>query len=277
MATERLRVILEMVTGQYTRAASDAANATGKISGQADKAGASASAMSGKMSELGRTAKFAVAGAATAAFVGFAKDSARAASDLNESVNAVNQVFEDASDKVLKFGEIAAQVSGLSSSEFNSLAVNTGALLTNMGFSFDEAGDEAIRLTTRAADMASVFNTDVSQALNAINSGLRGETEPLRKFGVSLSDAAIRAKAVELGLADTTAEVDANGKAVAALELIYEQTSKTQGDFIRTSGEAANAQRILAAEFENTKANFGQSSLGAKSFFMAAASDLLAG
>jgi hypothetical protein len=278
MAEETLRVHLELVASQYKREARDAATATGKIGDQADAASTKTGRLQTRFNNLGSAAKLKLAAglaAAGAAFVAFAADSARAASDLNESVNAVNQVFGSASEKVLEFGTIAAQVAGLAASEFNSLATNTGALLTNMGFSFDQAGTEAIRLTTRAADMASVFNTDVAGALDAINAGLRGETEPLRRYGVSLSDAAIRAKAVEMGLAETTKEVDTNGKAVAALELIYEQTTKVQGDFIRTSSEAANSQRVLAAEFENTKASFGQSTLGAKSFFLSAGSDLL--
>ncbi len=273
MASERLQVILEMVSGQYQSQARQAARATSEIAESGSKVNQTMGQVEQKMTAFGKAA---VAGLGIAAVAAF-KDTARAASDLQESVNAVNQVFEGAADKVLAYGQVAAQVSGLAASEFNALAVNTGALLTNLGFSFDDAGDEAIRLTTRAADMASVFNVDVSVALNAINSGLQGQSRPLRQFGVNLTDAAIRAKAVEMGLAATTAEVDANGKAVASLELIYEQTAKTQGDFIRTSDEAANAQRILAAEFENAKATFGESTLGAKTFFMAATSDLLAG
>lgn len=249
--------------GQFDGKTKQASTTTAKFGGQVDAARTS-------LINMGKVA----AGGAVLAFL---KSSSDAASALNESINAVNSVFGDASDTVTEFGKISAQVTGLSAREFNQLATQTGALLTNMGFSMQEAGDESIRLATRAADLASIFDTDVATALNAVNAGLRGETEPLRRFGVTLSDAAVRAKAVELGLSETTAAVDANGKAVAALELIYEQTASAQGDFIETSGEVANAQRVLEAQFENTQAAFGQSSLGAKSFFLSAGSDLLAG
>lgn len=273
--SERLRVILEMVTGQYKREAREAASATDKIGGSAAEAGSKTGQLRQKMSGLSTTAKVAIAGAATAAFTHFTRTSIRAARDLGESVNAVNQVFGAAADKIHQFGDISAQVAGLSKREFNELATNTGALLTNMGLSLDEAATQAIRLTTRAADMASVFNTDVSEALEAINAGLRGETEPLRRFGVQLSDAEVRAKAVEMGLADTTAEVDKHGKAVAALELIYEQTAKVQGDFIDTSDELANSQRKAAAEWENAQARFGQAAIPVLTDITSFASDAL--
>ncbi|MQA17739.1 MAG: hypothetical protein GEV09_27820, partial [Pseudonocardiaceae bacterium] len=56
--------------------------------------------------------------------------------------------------------------------------------------------------------MASVFNVDVSEALDAIQAGLRGEADPLERFGVGLTDAAVRAHAVELGLAAAQAAAD---------------------------------------------------------------------
>jgi hypothetical protein len=121
-----------------------------------------------------------------------------------------------------------------------------------------DAADESVNLAQRAADMASVFNTDVVTALEAIQAGLRGEADPLERFGVGLSEAAVNAKAVELGLAATTSEVDASAKAQARLALIFEQTDKFAGDFANTSDSVANRQRILSAEFENLKAAIGQ-------------------
>ncbi len=209
---------------------------------------------------LGPAAKASLA-AAGVALIKFGQDSIRAATDLNESVNAVNKVFGDASASVLSFAGNAAQATGLAASQFNQLAAQTGAGLRNFGLSAQSAATESIKLTTRAADLASIFNTDVNDALLAVQAGLRGETEPLRRFGVSLDDATLRAKAVELGLAETTSEVDRNAKAVAALEVIYEQTNNAAGDFAQTSGDLANAQRIAAAEWENAQAAFGQAAI----------------
>jgi hypothetical protein len=68
---------------------------------------------------------------------------------------------------------------------------------------------------------------------------------------------------MEMGLAKTTKEITEQDKVLARQALILEQTTKQQGDFARTADGAANKQRALAAEVENTKAKIGQGLLPA--------------
>jgi len=195
-------------------------------------------------------------GAATAAAVLLGK-TIGPASDLGESANAINVVFTDAADILHEYGKTAATTVGLSTRSFNQLSSVTGAFLTNLGFDSKGAANETIKLTERAADMASVFNTDVSSALAAIQSGLKGEFNPLEQFGVKLNAATINERALAMGLANTEEELTDSNKATAALALIYEQTDKVAGDFANTSDGLANMQRIFAAQVENTAARFG--------------------
>lgn len=219
----------------------DAVKATDRLKGQIVKLGTAIAAA------------FAVR-----AIVQFAASSVRAASDLEESANAVSVVFGEATATIEQFGRTSATSVGLAQSEFNSLATNTGALLTNFGFSLDEAADSTITLTQRAADLASVFNTEVSEALDAINAALRGETEPIRRYGISLSAVEVAANAVALGLASATSAVDPLAKAASAVNLIMEQSAKVAGDFANTSEGLANQQRILKARLEDVKVQIGQ-------------------
>lgn len=196
--------------------------------------------------------------AITAPLVGLATKAVMAASDLQEATNAVNVVFGDASGTILQFADDAAFAVGLSAGEFNQLAAITGSFLQNLGFDAAAAADETISLTERASDMASIFNTDVSSALAAIQSGLKGEFNPLEQFGVKINAASIAARALEMGLAETTAELTDNDKAAAALALIYEQTERLAGDFANTSGGLANRTRILKAQFVDMAAQLGE-------------------
>lgn len=187
-----------------------------------------------------------------------AKSAADDASNLNEAGNAVSVVFGKATPKLSAFAKTAAQEAGLSMRQFYEDVTPVGAALQNAGFSADQAATASINLAKRAADMASVFNVDVNEALGAIQSGLRGEADPLERFGVGLSAAAVQAKAMQLGLADSTAALTNHDLAQARLALIMDQTNKLAGDFTRTSGSLANAQRINAAETENQRAKLGQ-------------------
>jgi len=178
--------------------------------------------------------------------------------DGQESVNAVNVVFGEAADTIFEFGQISAESAGLSTAAFQELSTKTGAALLNAGIATDEAAESTIALTTRAADLASVFNTDVNDALAAIQSGLRGEIDPLERFGVTMNAATVQAKAMEMGLADANGEISAQAMVSARLAVILEQTQRVQGDFANTSDQLANKSRILKAELINVAASLGE-------------------
>ena len=122
-----------------------------------------------------------------------------AAVDLGESTNAVGAIFGDFADQITTFGEESANALGLSRAEFQQLATPLGAMLKNSGMEMQNVTDSTIMLTERASDMASVFNTDVSEALSAVQAGLRGESDPLEQYGVRLSAAAVEAEGRHAG------------------------------------------------------------------------------
>ena len=197
------------------------------------------------------------------------------ASDLEESFNAVSVVFGEATDQIVEFGSTAATSLGLAQSEFNAAAVVLGSALQNAGFSADFAAEKTIELTTRAADMASVFNTDVDQALGAIQAALRGEIDPIERFGVGLSAVTVEAKALELGLADSKDEITAYAKTQARLALIMEQTDKVAGDFANTADSTANSLRIAKAQAIDLAAEFGEKMLPTINKVIAAVREML--
>lgn len=185
----------------------------------------------------------------------------KAASDLGESINAINVVFGEAADTIHEFGKTSAETVGLSTRAFNDLVVPLGSVFQNFGDSADEAARKSIELTQRAADMASVFNVDVTEALTAIQAALRGEADPIERFGVSVNAAAVEAKALALGLAETKSQITDADKATARYALILEQTARVAGDFTNTSDQLANKTRILKADAENLAAEFGEALL----------------
>lgn len=199
-----------------------------------------------------------VIGSGVNALRGFLGGAVDASSDLGESLNAVNQIFAEASDTIISWGEANATAFGLSQRQFNQMATPMGAILKNLGFSQDEAAESTINLTKRAADMASVFNTDVSDALEAINSALRGEANPIERYGVSVNAAAVQARALADTGKESAAALTEQEKAAARLAIIFEQTAAVEGDFASTSGELANAQRIAAAQTEELQAKIGE-------------------
>lgn len=260
---QKKRATLAVQTAEVKHA--DAARAAGRAEAEASRAAAlhakTLEEVKTGSAAAGTALKTAVAAGAVAAgvaIVQFGKKAVNAASDLNESTSKAQVVFGDASDAVLKFGDSAAKGIGQSKQQAIEATGTFGALFVAMGIGKKPAADLSISIVKLASDLASFNNTSPEQALEALRSGLIGETEPLRQFGVNLSAVAVQNEAVRLGLAKTPATASTAAKAQAAYSLILQQTKTAQGDFARTSSGAANQQRILAAQSADLAATTGK-------------------
>lgn len=223
-------------------------------------AGAEASGVdAGRSAGSGFGRAFSLAATAFAALgVGsFLKSSITEASGLGESINALDVTFGKASGGVQQLGKDAAKSLGLSNLEFNSLAVRFSSFAETISGPGGDVTSTLDEMTTRASDFASVMNLDVSQAAELFQSGLAGETEPLRAFGLDMSAAAVEAFALESGLVTAGTAMTEAQKVQARYGLLMSQTSKTQGDFANTSGSLANQTRILSSSWKNTQASLG--------------------
>lgn len=216
------------------------------------------------------------AGGLFAAKVGtdFFRGAIDSASDLTESMTKNQVVFGKVNDEVLKFSK-GADAIGLSDAAALKATGTFGNLFRAVGLTEEQSAKFSTSLTGLAADLASFNNTSIDEALEAIRSGMVGETEPLKRFGVNMNEATLKAKAMALGLSDGKGVLDANVKSQAAYALIMEQTSLAQGDFARTSGGLANKQRIFGARMEELKAKIGAGLLPIMSSFVGLMTDKL--
>lgn len=174
------------------------------------------------------------------------------ATNYTEQLNKTRVVFGQFAGDIIKFADNSVNALGSTNAKALEALGTFGNLFRALGLSEEQSSKFSISLTTLATDLASFNNTSVDDAFQAIRSGLVGEQEPLRKFGVNLNDATLKAKALELGLYSGKGVLDANAKAQAAYALILEQTTLAQGDWARTNEVGANAQRKAKAAIEQT-------------------------
>jgi hypothetical protein len=219
------------------------------------QANASFAQLQGSIGSLGRN--FAVAGAAIGAIgVGLAK-TVQTASSYAESVNAVNVAFGKSAKAIVEFGKTASTTLGVSQVDFNNAAVRFSAFAERIVGSGGDASKFIAEISTRASDFASVFNIEVSEALQVFQSGLAGEAEPLKRFGINLLDSEVKAYAMANGIGAVGKQLTETEKVQARYGLLMEATNKTSGDFANTSDGLANQLRILNAEVSNTQIEIG--------------------
>jgi hypothetical protein len=208
------------------------------------------------------------AAAAIGSFTAIIAPAIKAASDFEESASKVDVIFGRASKSVLDFAADAAIALGQSKNDVLAAAGVFGTFGKAAGL----AGEDLALFTTDfvalATDLASFNNTTPEEAVMAIGAALRGESEPLRRYGILLDDATLKAEAMTLGIYKGKGALTSQQKILAAQSAIYKQSSDAQGDFARTSDGLANSQRTLSALFKNFQIQLGQQLLPATTDFV---------
>ena len=196
-------------------------------------------------------------------------DAVKNASDLNESMTKLEAVFGQNKRAVLDFTNNSAAGLGLSNRAALEATGIYGNLFTSLGMDKSQAASYSVTLTKLAADLASFNNTDIKDALNALKSGMVGNTMPLKRYGIAFDKFLLKKKAMEMGLIDST-KVQLSSfplkKMQATFALIMEQSKNAQGDFMRTGHFYANMTRKIKAAADNLKTDIGQISLNSVTF-----------
>lgn len=193
----------------------------------------------------------------------FGYKAAQAASDLNEELSKSKQIFGTASNEIELFASTAARSLGQSKQEAVAAASTFGIMGKAAGLTGTDLSQFSTRLVTLTSDLASFNNAKPAEVVDALGAALRGEAEPMRRFGVLLNDAALKAEAMAMGIYNGKGPLEQQAKILAANSLILKQTSDAQGDFARTADGAANQQRILNASMKDLTAEIGKAFLPA--------------
>lgn len=254
--TKRATIALKDAEEQATRAANVHTAAVTREERSLGRLTRGAIAGSGAFHGFGRSIAFASSTFLGGAGLTFAiRSSLQVASNLNEQTTKTRNVFGAASDEVIRFARSAL---GLASDQALEYASTLGLLFRNSGQAEKASAGLSIRLVRLATDMASFNNTTVDDALRAIRSGLTGEIEPLRRYGVFLSEARTKTQALTDTHKKNAAELTTGEKVLARYKILLRDTSLTQGDYARTLDGIANQEREAQKNLRNTQAIIGQ-------------------
>ncbi len=203
------------------------------------------------------------------------KRSLEAASDAEESENLFT----------VSFGKMAAaardwsvEVSDAVGSNEFALRENAATLfnmIDNMGVAEDSAFDMATSLTELAGDMASFYNLPHEQAFQKIQAGISGESEPLKRLGIIVTETAIKHVALQHGLIGVGETMTEAVKVQARYLAIMEQTTKAQGDLAATLDSPTNMIRIQSERIEELTIKIGQALMPAYKGWLTATGDLV--
>lgn len=135
---------------------------------------------------------------------------------------------------------------------------NFAQMANSMGMTSDSAYMLSESLTMLGADISSLFNIDMEDAMSKLKSGLAGQIRPLRGLGIDISKTSLQAIALRYGIEDSIETMSAAAKVQLRYLAIMDQITVSMGDMARTINTPANQLRILKQQFINLARAVGQ-------------------
>lgn len=184
-------------------------------------------------------------------------DAFRESNNYIENLNLFRVTMGDAADEAYAFAEKVQAAMGIDISEWIQNQGIFMQLATGFGVSSDKAELMSKNLTQLGYDMASFFNTDVETAMKKLQSGMSGEIEGLKAFGINLSVAALQEEAHRLGIEQKVRTMNEAQRAQIRYNLLMRKSQNIMGDMARTLLTPANSMRILSAQLTQLRRAFG--------------------
>jgi hypothetical protein len=219
-----------------------------------DDADGSAGKFSDSMGKIGGL----VAGAfAVGAVADFATEAFNAASNLEQMAGSVDAIFGKAAADIDNLAAKAHNSVGLSTADYDQMAAIIGSQLKNAGTPMDQLASKTSDLIQKGADMSAVFGGSAADAVDALSSVMKGEFDPIEKYGVSINQTAINAELASKHQDKLTGAAQRQAQVQAALDIVTRQTAATQGQFAAQGDTAAEKTQKLGAWFDDLKAKIG--------------------
>lgn len=199
-------------------------------------------------------------GLAAAGVFEIGKTLAEAGSDIQESLGKNRVLFGQFAGDVDKFSRQSASSFGISRKAALEYAGTFGNLARAIGIPQKAAAETSVRLTKLGADLASFNNTSVDDALDALRSGLVGETEPLRRFGITLSANAVAAEALRSGIVKTSK----SSLEFREASLKVEQAQRAQTEALHKHGKGSLEAEAATIALEKANRELTKTAAGGK-------------
>ena len=164
-----------------------------------------------------------------------------------ENVNLFTVSMGKYADEAMSYAEKVQGAMGIDMSEW----IRNQGIFMNMASGFGLAEDKAYALskgmTELAYDISSFYNVDVETAFQRLQSGIAGEIEPVRRWGIALDQASMQEWLLKKGIDAKVNSLQQADKAMIRYNMMVETMAKNGaiGDFARTLITPANAIRIL--------------------------------
>lgn len=179
-------------------------------------------------------------------------------SEFVEATNLFTVAMGNGAQAAYKYGEAIQEVLGINIQDWITSLGTFNQMFLGFGIKNSEANQMSQLLTQIAYDISSLFNVDVRESMDKLQSGVAGMVKGMRDYGVELTVAAIQETAYAHGINKSVHAMSVAEKVQLRTLTILEKTKNMQGDLARTLVTPANALRILQNKWEIFKRTLGE-------------------
>ena len=181
-----------------------------------------------------------------------------AAGDKVEIMSKANVVFGDNAEIVGIWATQLGNSIGRAQSTLMEMASTLQDTFVPLGFTRDSATQLSTALTELAIDVASFNNKLDADVVRDFQSAIVGNHETVRKYGIVITEAALKQEAYILGISDGNSELAAAEKVQARLSLIQKGSTDAFGDAERTADSYANVMKRLGEVWKENAEQVGE-------------------
>lgn len=192
---------------------------------------------------------------ALGAIVGFSLSAAKRAEAVD---GAFKQVFRDMPKEAQASVTAVATEFGRLETDVKDNFTQMRSVLTALGVDAEQSLKIVDQLQRRSLDIGAFANVEDAEAFRAVISGLTGETEPLKRFGIVVNETATKAELLRLGFKGNAEQASEGAKAIARANIIMRQSAEMHGQVARESDQLAEQEKRTRAEFTKAAEDFGR-------------------
>lgn len=166
-----------------------------------------------------------------------------------EALNLAEITLGKNAEAAKSYAEQVERLAGINQVEWLNNLGTLNQMFTGFGVGADKAAHMSQQLTQLAYDIQSAYNVaDLSEVMRRLQSGITGEVEGMRRYGVELSNASMQEYLLAHGINVKVSALSMAQKSIVRYNMIMQKTSAIQGDLARTIATPANALRILSSQ-----------------------------
>lgn len=170
----------------------------------------------------------------------------QSAVDITESIHMYNIAMGDFAESTGEAIDKLSELTGLDRTRLADTIGEYNLLARSMGMSAKNASVLSENTNRLALDLSALSNRSVTKVAEDLRSGLIGQSKTMYKYGIDVTEAAIKQEALNQGISKSVRHMSQGEKMALRYSVMIKQSGLAHGDFANTIERPANQLRIFS-------------------------------